>query len=131
MPNIKPYEWQMKCGVILGQGKQLLTIPAGFGKSRVLISAAVDLSLKGKKVIVYFTNKSILQRDRADFDKVIKYNTGGIYGDTGVIELRYAIEQAHGHRSIAYNSDEHNDDNTFILYDEIDVPLLDFGGVGE
>ena len=30
-----------------------------------------------------------------------------------------------------YNNDEHNDDNTFILYDEIDVPLLDFGGVGE
>ena len=97
----------------------------------MLISAAVALSLTGKRVIVYFTNTSILNRDRHDFEKVIDYNVAGIYGVTGAIELRYAIEKAEGKRSIAFNDDEFGDPHTFILYDEIDVPLLDFFGVGE
>ena len=100
MVNTGPYEWQMKCGVMLATGKQLLIIPAGFGKSRVLIAAAVHLSLKGIDVVVNMTNQSILERDSTEFEKVIRYNESGMYGDTGDITLRYIIEEVNDSKSI-------------------------------
>ena len=61
MPITGPYEWQLKCGFQLSKGKLILVIPPGYGKSRVLISAALFLALMGFEVTVYYTSTSILK----------------------------------------------------------------------
>lgn len=91
MPESGPYVWQIRVGYHLITDKRILSIPPGYGKSRVLIAAALILALDGFEVIVNFTNEKILRRDKVDFDKIINFNQHGEYPGAGSITLKYAV----------------------------------------
>ena len=102
--------------MMLATPKMVLSIPAGFGKSRVLMAGALNLALNGNDVTIYFMNRAIMERDRIDFNKILLFNKDERYPDAGDIKLEYGMMiDAQGVKRIVFDEEMLKRPNTHIL----------------